>query len=276
MPPGPDKHPPRWGKSTRSGEELSFLSGPLKRYQELRRSARIFVEFIRGFRALHFVGPCVTVFGSARFKEEHRYYELAREMGGRIVQLGFTVMTGGGPGIMEAANRGAHEAGGPSIGCNIQLPMEQEPNPYVDRFVEFRYFFVRKVMLVKYSYAFVVLPGGFGTLDELFEALTLIQTDKISSFPVVLMGVDYWTPLIEFFRARLIAEGTISPADINLLMLTDSVDEAIAHIAACTLPHVQEQESRKPAPRPMLGEHPLPRSADARAAEQAREAAGAR
>jgi uncharacterized protein (TIGR00730 family) len=262
---------PRWGKATRSREERSFLSGPKRRLEEARRSLRIFLEFIRGFRALHFVGPCVTVFGSARFKEDHKHYILAREMGRRISQLGFTVMTGGGPGIMEAANRGAQEAGGASIGCNIQLPMEQRPNPYLDRFVEFRYFFVRKVMLVKYSYAFVVLPGGFGTLDELFEALTLIQTEKIDGFPVVLMGVDYWTPLMEFFRARLIAEGTINPHDINLLLLTDSPDEAIAHIAACTLPHAREQEARKPAPQPMLGERGLPKPADA-----SREAVGIR
>jgi uncharacterized protein (TIGR00730 family) len=247
----------RWGKATRARDERSFLAGPKKRVEELRRSTRIFLEFIRGFRALHFVGPCITVFGSARFKEDHEHYATAREMGKRIAQLGFTVMTGGGPGIMEAANRGAREAGGTSIGCNIQLPMEQEPNPYLDRFVEFRYFFVRKVMLVKYSYAFVVLPGGFGTLDELFEALTLIQTEKIESFPIVLMGVDYWTPLMEFFRSRLIAQGTISPEDINLLLLTDSPDEAIAHIATSTLPHVQETEARKPAPRPVLGEKPL-------------------
>jgi len=155
-------------------------------------------EFIRGFRALHFVGPCVTVFGSARFKDDHPYYILARDVGSGLSRLGFTVMTGGGPGIMEAANRGAKESGGISIGCNIRLPKEQLPNPYLDRFVVFRYFFVRKVMLIKYSYAFVVLPGGFGTMDELFEAMTLIQTGKIRNFPVVLMGRNFYVQLLEF------------------------------------------------------------------------------
>jgi uncharacterized protein (TIGR00730 family) len=255
---------PRWGKAARSGEERRFLEGPRKRLDELARAWRIFMEFIKGFRALHFVGPCVTVFGSARFKDDHKFYALAREMGGRIAGLGFTVITGGGPGIMEAANRGAKEAGGPSVGCNIQLPMEQKPNPYVDKFVEFRYFFVRKVMMVKYSYAFVVLPGGFGTLDELFEALTLIQTKKIEDFPVVLMGVDYWTPMMTFFRERLITEGTISPEDMRLVLLTDSVDEAISHIAASATPSARAAESTKPQPRAVLGEKkPVSRPCDA-------------
>src|SRR5262245_60515207 len=168
-----------------------FLQGPQPRGFELARAARIFVEFIRGFRALHFVGPCVTVFGSARFPEDHRYYQLARDVGARLAHAGFTVMTGGGPGIMEAANRGAREAGGRSIGCNIELPHEQRPNAYVDRWITFRHFFVRKVMLVKYSYAFVALPGGFGTLDEIFETVTLVQTGKIQEFPLVLIGTDF-------------------------------------------------------------------------------------
>jgi uncharacterized protein (TIGR00730 family) len=256
-------HRPVWGKATRSVEELRFLAGPRRRLEELGRATRIFLEFIRGFRALHFVGPCVTVFGSARFKEDHKYYALARDMGARIAGLGFTVMTGGGPGIMEAANRGAHEVGGASIGCNILLPMEQKPNPYLDRFVEFRYFFVRKVMLVKYSYAFVVMPGGFGTLDELFEALTLIQTQKIQDFPVVLMGVDYWTPMLDFIRHRLVPEGTISPDDLRLLMVTDSPDEAIAHIATCAVPAAKEVESRKGQPSAVLGETAVRKTAAA-------------
>jgi uncharacterized protein (TIGR00730 family) len=247
---------PSWGKATRSFDERGFLEGPRRRIDELVRAVRIFAEFIRGFRALHFVGPCVTVFGSARFKEGDKYYGVAREMGGRIAQLGYTVMTGGGPGIMEAANRGAREAGGFSVGCNIQLPMEQKPNPYLDKFVEFRYFFIRKVMLVKYSYAFVVLPGGFGTLDELFEALTLIQTQKIQNFPVVLMGVDYWTPMMEFIRDRLLKVGTISPEDLDLLMLTDSTDEATAHIARCATPAAEQ-----PQPMSVLGEHARPKAA---------------
>jgi uncharacterized protein (TIGR00730 family) len=219
-----------WGKATRSREEGNFLEGPRSRDSEFWRAVRIFLEFIRGFRALHFVGPCVTVFGSARFSAEHRYYELARQVAGRITRLGFTIMTGGGPGIMEAANRGAREAGGRSIGCNIELPHEQQPNPYVDKFVEFRYFFIRKVMLVKYSYAFVVMPGGFGTLDELFEALTLVQTGKIQNFPVVLMGTEYWGPLLEFMRGKMTAEATIGPTDADMLFVTDSVDAAVAPI----------------------------------------------
>ncbi|MCW5766368.1 MAG: TIGR00730 family Rossman fold protein [Phycisphaeraceae bacterium] len=219
-----------WGSGSRSAAEGTFLEGPRGRGSELWRTIRIGAEFIRGFRALHFVGPCVTVFGSARFKPDHPYYALGREMGRRLATMGFTVMTGGGPGVMEAANRGAKEAGGRSVGCNIELPHEQKPNDYLDRWVEFRYFFVRKVMLVKYSYAFVVLPGGFGTLDELFEAVTLIQTGKIRNFPVVLMGRDYWSPLLDFVRNGLLAAGTISPDDVRLLPLTDSPDEVVSII----------------------------------------------
>jgi uncharacterized protein (TIGR00730 family) len=205
-----------------------FLAGPRARGEELLRVMRISAEFIRGFRALHFVGPCVTVFGSARFAPGHPYYELAREMGKRIAALGYTTMTGGGPGVMEGANRGAREAGGRSIGCNIVLPMEQKENPYLDKFVAFKYFFVRKVMLVKYSYAFVVLPGGFGTLDELFEAVTLVQTGKISQFPVVLMGTEYWRGMIDFIRGTLAERGTIDRKDLDLITITDSPDEAAA------------------------------------------------
>jgi len=255
---------PRWGKATRNIEELTFLEGPRRRLTEFVRAVRIFAEFIRGFRSLHFVGPCVTVFGSARFKEDNPHYALARRMGAEIARLGFTVMTGGGPGIMEAANRGAKEAGGASIGCNIVLPMEQKPNPYLDRFVEFKYFFVRKVMLVKYSYAFVVLPGGFGTLDELFEALTLIQTGKISNFPVVLMGVEYWTPLMDFMRQRLISTGTIDADDLDLIHLTDSVEEASAIMVAGGLDKVREMQARRPAPQPLLGERPGPKTSAVR------------
>jgi uncharacterized protein (TIGR00730 family) len=185
---------------------------------------------------------------------------MAREMGARISALGFTVMTGGGPGIMEAANRGARDAGGPSIGCNIQLPMEQKPNPYVDRFIEFKYFFVRKVMLVKYSYAFVVMPGGFGTLDELFEALTLIQTAKISRFPIVLMGRDFWQPMLDFMRDRLLTSGTISPADVDLLIVTDSPEEAAAAIAACRTANAPQIARHKSAWR-VLGERAAPKTA---------------
>ena len=163
----------KWGATPGGSDEVRFLEGPQNRTSELLRAVRIFCEFMRGFRALHFVGPCVTVFGSARFSESHPYYEMARQCGSGLARAGFTVMTGGGPGIMEAANRGAKEAGGRSIGCNIELPEEQKPNRYLDRWITFRHFFVRKVMLVKYSYAFIALPGGFGTLDEIFEAATL-------------------------------------------------------------------------------------------------------
>ena len=194
--PEPDSH---WGKSTSNTEEQIFLEGPHGRGFELGRAFRIFRELIHGFRSLHFVGPCVTVFGSARFPATHPYYALTRELGAIIAQAKFAVMTGGGPGLMEAANRGAKEANGVSIGCNIVLPQEQEPNRYLDKWVEFRYFFVRKLMLVKYSYGFVAAPGGFGTLDELFEVATLIQTGKIRNFPVVLLGVEYWSPLSSSF-----------------------------------------------------------------------------
>ena len=177
------------------------------------------------------MGPCVTVFGSARFKEDHPYYHLARGLGARLAKAGFTVVTGGGPGIMEAANRGAKDAGGISIGCNIELPQEQKPNPYLDRWITFRHFFVRKVMLVKYSYAFVALPGGFGTLDEIFETATLIQTGKIQEFPLVLIGTEFWRPLLDFMHGRLIKEGTIDPSDAQRILLTDSPEEAVAGIA---------------------------------------------
>jgi uncharacterized protein (TIGR00730 family) len=224
----PTKVEPSPNEDAQQGDRF-LLEGPQARGDEAATIYRIVREFFHGFRTLHFVGPCVTVFGSARFKEDHRYYQLAREVGAALVKLGFTVMTGGGPGIMEAANRGAKDANGRSVGCNIILPFEQAPNPYVDLMVEFRYFFVRKVMLVKYSYAFVVMPGGVGTMDELFEALTLIQTKKISGFPIVLMGKDYYLPLIEFLK-DMVAAGTISPTDMDLLMVTDSVEEAMAHI----------------------------------------------
>jgi uncharacterized protein (TIGR00730 family) len=224
-PPSPTREP-----HDRTVPELRFLEGPQPRLFELVRAFRIFAECVRGFRTLHFVGPCVTVFGSARFAEEHPWYRLGRAVGSELAKSGFTVMTGGGPGIMEAANRGAKDVGGRSIGCNIKLPMEQAPNPYLDSCVEFRYFFVRKVMLVKYSYGFVVLPGGFGTMDELFETLTLIQTDKIRDFPIVLMGRSYWEPLIAFLRDRMLGEGTISAGDLDRFLVTDDPIEAARHV----------------------------------------------
>jgi len=185
------------------------------------------LEFVRGFQRLEGIGRCVTVFGSARFKEGHPYYDLTRQLGYRLAQEGFTVMTGGGPGIMEAANRGAREGGGFSIGCNVQLPIEQKQNPYLDRFVEFEHFFVRKVMLVKYSNAFVIMPGGFGTLDEVFETITLMQTNKLECFPIVAMVNSFWEKLRDFVQGTMLSEGTISPTDLNLIHLTDSVERTL-------------------------------------------------
>jgi uncharacterized protein (TIGR00730 family) len=237
-----------------SKQERKFLSGPQTRGFELRLALDIFWQFIQGFRKLHFVGPCVTVFGSARFTEENRYYQLAREIGRLLAETGFTVMTGGGPGIMEAANRGAKEAGGRSVGCNIELPQEQHHNPYLDIMIEFDYFFVRKVMLVKYSYAFIALPGGFGTLDEVFEALTLIQTGKIKDFPVVLVGFDYWNPLLDMFREKLLGERTISPNDLNLILVTDSPQEAVEYIRDITIHKFGLSYERKIKRRWFLGE----------------------
>ncbi len=210
--------------------ERRLLCGRRERGADLESAVRVFLEFLRGYESLDFEGPCVTVFGSARFREDHRYYRMARALGRRLAEEGFVVMTGGGPGIMEAANRGAKEGGGFTIGCNIRLPREQKPNRYLDRFVEFEHFFVRKVMLVKYSCAFVVLPGGFGTLDETFEALTLIQCEKIDRFPIVAMGAEFWGHMRGFARDALIAERTISQRDLDLLKVTDSVEEAIGHI----------------------------------------------
>jgi uncharacterized protein (TIGR00730 family) len=217
----------RFGKVSATQEERQFLEGPHSRFYELKRALRIFGECIRGFRAFHFVGPCVTVFGSARFAgEDHPYYSLGQDLGRELARRGFAVMTGGGPGLMEAANRGAKESGGRSIGCNITLPKEQKPNPYLDLWVEFRYFFVRKLMLAKYSNAFVVMPGGFGTLDELFEIATLIQTGKMKSFPVILIGKSYWQGLIQFMRDPLRSLGAIDAADLDGIRITNSPVEA--------------------------------------------------
>lgn len=243
----------QWGKrSAPKADDRRMLVGPRLRREELFRAVRIFFEFIRGFRQLHFIGPCVTVFGSARFDEDHPYYEMARSVSAALSEAGLAIMTGGGPGIMEAANRGARDAGGLSIGCNIELPMEQEPNPYLDKFIEFHYFFVRKVMLVKYSDAFVVMPGGFGTMDEVFETATLVQTGKIHGFPIVLMGVDYWRPMIDFVTQNMVEAGTISPEDVGIAHATDSVDEAVEIVRAAQ--EGREAEIQRPRPSPVLGE----------------------
>jgi uncharacterized protein (TIGR00730 family) len=236
-----------------------LLSEPRPRLAEARTLLAVMLDFLRGFRALHFVGPCVTVFGSARTKESDPHYKLARRMGAAIAELGFTVMTGGGPGIMEAANRGAKDVGGRSVACNIELPQEQYANPYLDRFVTLRYFFVRKTMLVKYSYAFVVMPGGFGTLDELFESLTLIQTGKLENFPVILMGGDYWRDQLAMIRG-MAAAGTISPGDLDLFCVTDSVDDAIRHIREKAIEHFGLKPSIR-KPNALLGERGLEKTA---------------
>jgi uncharacterized protein (TIGR00730 family) len=212
-------------------KESVYLEGPRSRSFELRFALNVFWQFIKGFRRLNFIGPCITVFGSARFEEDNPYYSVAREFGKRIARMGFTTMTGGGPGIMEAANRGAFESGGYSVGCNIQLPMEQKPNSYMNKWVTIEYFFIRKVMLLKYSYAFIVMPGGFGTMDEFFNTLTLIQTKSIVQFPMVLFGKEYYRSLMENIEF-MASQGTISKQDLSLLLVTDSVDEAMDHIAA--------------------------------------------
>jgi len=205
-------------------KEHVYLDGPKSRGYELNFAFRVFRQFINGFRSLHFVGPCITVFGSARFKEDHPYYVAAREFGKRISELGFTVMTGGGPGVMEAANRGAFESGGYSVGCNIRLPFEQKANPYLHKDVTFEHFFVRKVILAKYSYSFIIMPGGFGTMDEFFETLTLIQTGRMERVPIILFGREFWDRAIDLdFLAE---QGTISPGDQDIIDSVDTADEA--------------------------------------------------
>jgi uncharacterized protein (TIGR00730 family) len=209
--------------------DVELLAGTERRGDEAM-AARIASEFMKGCDAFRNEGDCVTVFGSARFSEAHPYYELARAIGHELGKAGFTVMTGGGPGTMEAANRGAKEAGARSLGCNITLPLEQEPNPYLDRMVEFHYFFVRKLLLIRHSCAFVVMPGGFGTLDEVFETLTLIQTGKIKDFPIVAMGRDYWQHLRPFLEQTMVQAGTIDEADLDHVFPTDDPAEATQHI----------------------------------------------
>ena len=215
------------------------------------RSLRILSEFVEGFDALATVGPAVSVFGSARTARSHANYKSARRLGAGLAKAGYAVITGGGPGIMEAANRGCHEAGGLSVGCNIELPMEQGLNPYVDLGVEFRYFFVRKTMFVKYADAFVIYPGGYGTLDELFEALTLIQTKKIRDFPVVLIGSDYWGGLLNWVRGTLLAEAAITPEDVDLLRITDDPDEACRIVDAYAKQHRDEAEATAAETKPI-------------------------
>lgn len=240
-----DSHPRHTIRPLLTDSLTQALDGPKSRRSELRFILQVGWQFLKGLRTLHFVGPCVTVFGSARFREGHPYYGLARQVGRAIKELGFTVMTGGGPGLMEAANRGAYEAGGRSVGCNVRLPFEQQPNAYMQTRVTIDFFFVRKVLLLKYSYAFVVMPGGWGTMDELFETLTLVQTAVIQQFPVVLMGHDYYQPLLDFMQ-DMIREGTIGEKDLQYVCLTDDVAEAQQHIRTYVQQNYKVVHRRKP------------------------------
>jgi len=223
------------------GAEKAFLSGRRSREADLESAVRFFLEFLRGFESFAFEQPCVTIFGSARFDESHRYYQRAREIGAALARAGFAVLTGGGSGIMEAANRGAQEAGGLSLGCNITLPREQKPNPYLDKLIQFDHFFARKVMLVKYSTAFVIMPGGFGTLDEAFEIATLMQTHKLERFPLIAVGGDFWDELVGFVRDTMLAEGTVSPEDVHFIHRVETAEDVIRVIREAGL---------LPAPRP--------------------------
>lgn len=218
------------------GAEEAFLSGRRKKQADVESAVAIFLEMLRGFESFEVPEPCVTVFGSARLLEGSPYYDLARRLGASLAQAGFSVMTGGGPGLMEAANRGAKDAGGYSMGCNITLPHEQTPNPHLDSYVQFEHFFVRKVMLVKYSCAFVIMPGGFGTLDEAFEIAILIQTRKLSLFPIVLMGREFWEPIRQFILQKMIGSGLINAEDLSIVKITDDVAEAVEWIRTGSKP----------------------------------------
>jgi len=234
--------------------EIVFLAGPQSRWQEFKFTLRIVLELINGFRAMHFLGPCITVFGSARFKEDHPYYELTRKASAAFARLGFTILTGGGPGLMEAANRGAKDVNGRSVGCNIQLPVEQKPNPYLDKWIYIRHFFIRKILLVKYSFAFVVMPGGFGTLDEFFEALTLKQTHKIKDFPIIIFGTEYHKELLGHIELMK-RNATISGTDVELFIVTDSVEEAVKLIVEKSIKKYNLQPESKIKPFKWLFEH---------------------
>ena len=244
----------RWNEpSAVAPNAVKFLQGPQARTFELGRAFSIFRELIWGFRKLHFAGPCVTVFGSARFAEDHPYYIIARQIGRLFAERGFAVMTGGGPGVMEAANRGAKDAGGHSIGCNILLPNEQKHNDYLDTWIDFEHFFVRKLMLIKYSYAFIVLPGGFGTMDELFEVLTLIQTGKVEDFPVALMGTDYFKPGVEMLRVMLDRK-TIDADDLDKLIISDDPIDVANRVTEVAMKRFGLTYAAKLKPRWWLGE----------------------
>lgn len=212
-----------------SKKQINFIKGSLSRWREFKFLVDVAYDMFKGMRKLHFVGPCVTIFGSARFKPDHKYYKLTEQIAAGIAQLGFSIMTGGGPGVMEAANKGAKSVNGRSIGCNIKLPFEQVHNNFLDQWVTMDYFFTRKTLLIKYSYAFVIMPGGFGTLDEFFEALTLVQTRKLQQFPIIVFGTEFHKELIDYIDV-LIKEGTINPEDKSLIYITDDVNDVIEYI----------------------------------------------
>jgi len=215
--------------------EAALLQGADDLLADFDRAYHVFQSIVSSCRALYDIGPAVTIFGSARLGEAHPYYKLARDMGRALAQAGYAVLTGGGLGIMEAANRGAQEEGGLSIGCNIRLPQEQQPNPYLDRTLNFDYFFVRKIMLRKYSCAFVLMPGGIGTLDEIFETATLIQTGKLPPFPIILMGKEYWHPVQAAIQKVMFEAGTFQAREVGVMM-TDSPMQAVAHITQVVQP----------------------------------------
>ncbi len=235
-------------KSDRAHIDLSFLSGPRSRWKEFKTLLKIAQQFFYGFRKLHFVGPCVTFFGSARYGEDHPYYKTTRSIARRVGRVGFTVMTGGGPGLMEAANRGAKDVGATSVGCNIVLPHEQSANPYLDVDLTFDHFFVRKVLLLKYSICFVVMPGGAGTLDELFETITLIQTGKVKDFPILLYGREYWAPTLAQID-RMVAEGTIGKEELRFVTVVDSIEEATTFLQEHLVVMWQRSLRRKDRPQ---------------------------
>jgi uncharacterized protein (TIGR00730 family) len=207
-------------------EEKQYVVDALS-INESWRVFRIMAEFVEGIETLSQVENAVTIFGSARIKPDNIYYQKTENLARLLVKNGFNVITGGGPGVMEAANKGASEAGGKSVGLNIRLPFEQKPNPYANIHIDYKYFFVRKVMFVKYAVAYVIMPGGFGTMDEFFEALTLIQTKKIKSFPLILMGSEYWHGLLDFLKKTMLQEGKISPADLDLIQVVDEPEEVV-------------------------------------------------
>ena len=222
------------------GAERAFLRGRGQRSDDVEAAVGMFLEILHGFERLNVPDPCVTVFGSARIAEGNPVYEMARALGASLAREGYAVMTGGGPGLMEAANRGAKEAGGYSVGCSIRLPWEQDPNPYLDDFVEFEHFFIRKLMLIKYSCAFVILPGGYGTLDEAFEVATLIQTGKLERFPVVVMNSDFYKPFEDLLRGEMSKANLIDEERLDIVLLTDDPDEGVQWISS----HVKGDGSR--------------------------------